>query len=83
MLPAMSCATAISGWLGSSRNLMMLKFMEQYVHTLIAADSAFVPQSVQIEKFFEILTTSYHFRIISDTRFQPGLRVMKPSGRFR
>jgi hypothetical protein len=57
--------------------------MEQYVHTLIAADPAFVPRSLQVERFFEILTGSFRFRIIAHTRFQPGLRVLKPSGRFR
>lgn len=57
--------------------------MEQYVHTLIAADSGFVPKPSQVEKFFELLTTNYHFRIISDGRFQPGLRLMKPSGESR
>lgn len=57
--------------------------MEQYIHTLIASDSAFIPQSMQVAQFFELLTTNYHFRIISDSRFQPGIRVMKPSGRFR
>jgi hypothetical protein len=57
--------------------------MEQYIHTLIAIDSAFVPQSKQIAEFFEILTETCSFRIISDAPFQPGLRVMKPSGRFR
>jgi hypothetical protein len=60
-----------------------MEIMEQYIHTLIAVDSAFVPQSKQVAKFFEILTVTCNFRIISDTRFQPGLRVMKPSGRFR
>lgn len=31
----------------------------------------------------DTLVSSFGFRIISDTRFQPGIRVMKPSGRFR
>jgi hypothetical protein len=60
-----------------------VEIMEQYIHTLIAADSAFVPQSKQIAEFFEILTATYNFRIISDTGSEPGLRVMKPSGRLR
>ena len=60
-----------------------MEIVEQYIHTLIAADSAFVPRPKQLAIFFEILTATSNFRIISDTRFQPGLRVVKPSGRFR
>lgn len=57
--------------------------MGQYMHTLIAANSRFFPQADQIERFFELLTTDYYFRIISGEPFQPGLRIIKPSGRFR
>jgi len=57
--------------------------VEQYVHTLIAANSGFVPASSQVALFFNILITSLNFRVISDRRFQPELRIMKPSGRFR
>jgi hypothetical protein len=60
-----------------------VKVMEQYVHTLIAANSAFVPESPRVALFFDLLITSFNFRVISDAPFQQGLRVMKPSGRFR
>lgn len=56
--------------------------MEQYIHTLIAPDHAFLPHAMQVTQFFELLTSGYHFREISDSRFQHGLRVMKPSGSF-
>jgi hypothetical protein len=57
--------------------------MEQYIHTLIAADSAFTPQPQQVAEFFETLITAFNFRVISNTRWQPGLRVMKPGLRTR
>ncbi len=57
--------------------------MEQYVHTLIAAKSAYVPKPSQVAEFFDGLVKCSDFHIISEKRFQPGLRVMKPSGRFR
>lgn len=60
-----------------------LKVMEQYVHTLIPSDSSFVPKSSEVAEFFEALVTSFNFQVISDAPFQPGLRVRKPSGRFR
>jgi len=59
------------------------EIVEQYIHNLIATDPEFVPQSVQIEKFFELLTSEHQYRIISDKPFQRGLRVTKPSGKFR
>ena len=52
--------------------------MEQYIHTLIAVNSAYVPKPAQIREFFEALIKSFHFRIISDKQFQPGFRVRKP-----
>ena len=57
--------------------------MEQYIHTLIAANSAYVPKPTQIGEFFDALIKSFHFRVIYDQPFQPGLRVMKPGGRTR
>jgi hypothetical protein len=52
--------------------------MEQYIHTLIAADPAFTPQPRQVTEFFDKLVTAFSFRVISNTRWQPGLRVTKP-----
>jgi hypothetical protein len=52
--------------------------MEQYIHTFIAADAAFTPQPQQVPEFFDALITAFSFRIISNTRWQPGFRVMKP-----
>jgi hypothetical protein len=57
--------------------------MEQYIHTLIAADSAFVPDPLQIEQFFEVLTESFHFRAVNAADSQPELRVLIYSGRRR
>ncbi len=51
--------------------------MEQYVHTLIAADSAFVPEPLQLADFFDGLVTAFHFHLKS------GARVAKPTGRLR
>jgi hypothetical protein len=51
--------------------------MEQYIHTLIAADPAFTPRPRQVAEFFETLVNAFDFRVISNTRWQPGLRVMK------
>jgi hypothetical protein len=57
--------------------------MEQYIHTLIAADSTFTPQSPQVAEFFDGLVAGFSFRVISDKRWQPGLRVAKPGLRTR
>jgi len=57
--------------------------MEQYVHTLIAADSSFAPKSEQIADFLDRLVTSCNFQIIADQPYQPGVRLVKPSGRYR
>jgi len=57
--------------------------MEQYILTLIAADVGFIPHPSQVEAFFAMLTKSHHFRIIADQSCQQGLRITKPSGRFR
>ena len=57
--------------------------MEQYIHTLIAADSDFVPVPTQVAEFFDALVGHFSFRAIRDGRWQPGLRVMKPGERTR
>jgi hypothetical protein len=57
--------------------------MEQYIHTLIAADSQYVPNPPQVAEFFDSLIGVFAFRIIRDGRWQPGLRVMKPGERTR
>jgi hypothetical protein len=57
--------------------------MEQYIHTLIAADSHYVPASTQVAEFFDSLATVFSFRVIRNKRGQPGLRVVKPGGRSR
>jgi hypothetical protein len=57
--------------------------MEQYIHTLIAADAEFTPQPQQVAEFFEALNTAFSFRVISNTQWQPGFRVMKPGTRTR
>jgi hypothetical protein len=57
--------------------------VEQYVHTLIAADSAFVPKPPQLAEFFEGLVTAFHFRLTSGAPSRPPLRVVKPTGRLR
>ena len=54
--------------------------VEQYVHTLIAANSAFVPEPPLLAEFFEGLVTAFHFRLNSDAPSQPRLRVVKPTG---
>lgn len=57
--------------------------MEQYIHTLIAADSAYVPQPAKIAEFFSLLAT-LGFEMVRDaSRSLPGLRVMKPGTRTR
>jgi hypothetical protein len=57
--------------------------MEQYIHTLIAADSQFVPAPTKVAEFFDALVDLFSFRIIREGRWQPGLRVMKPGDRTR
>lgn len=58
--------------------------MEQYIHTLISVDSAFVPDSVRVASFFVELVSQFKFSPISDPeRFLAGLVVAKPSGRLR
>jgi hypothetical protein len=57
--------------------------MEQYIHTLIAADSEYVPSPPQVAEFFDALVGTFRFGIIRNGRWQPGLRVMKPGGRTR
>lgn len=57
--------------------------MEQYIHTLIAADSEYVPVPPQVTEFFDSLVGNFGFRIIREGRWQPGLRVIKPGGQTR
>jgi hypothetical protein len=57
--------------------------MEQYIHTLIASDSEYFPNPIQVAEFFDALARPFSFRIIREGRWQPGLRVMKPGGRTR
>ena len=57
--------------------------MEQYIHTLISADSEFAPESTQVASFFGELVSQFKFSPISGQRFLPGLIVAKPSGRLR
>lgn len=60
-----------------------MQTMEQYIHTLISADSGFVPESAQVASFFDKLVSQFKFSPISGQRFLPGLVVAKPSGRLR
>jgi hypothetical protein len=58
--------------------------METYIHTLIAADTAFVPTPAQVTGFFDELVSTTSFKIVAPSRrFPPGPVVMKPNGLFR
>lgn len=57
--------------------------MEQYIHTLIPADTEFVPDSAQVANFFDELVSKSKFSPIFGQRFLPGLVVAKPSGKLR
>jgi hypothetical protein len=57
--------------------------VEQYVHTLVAANSAFVPGPQKLAEFLEGLVTAFHFRLNSGEPSQPRLRVVKTTGRLR
>jgi hypothetical protein len=57
--------------------------VEQYIHILIPADSAYAPDPEQVAVFFAELLKLSNFRLIKEGRFQQGLRVLKPSGRSR
>jgi hypothetical protein len=57
--------------------------MEQYIHTLIAVDPSFAPNSLQIASYLKSLVDSFQFQVIDDSQFQPGIRVVKPSNRLR
>jgi len=57
--------------------------MEQYIHTLISADSEFTPEASQVASFLAELVSQFKFNVISGQRFLPGLVVAKPSGRLR
>lgn len=57
--------------------------MEQYIHTLIAADSGFAPEPNPVARFYEEMADSAGYRIVSNKPAHPGLLLVKPSGRFR
>jgi hypothetical protein len=57
--------------------------MEQYIHTLISADSEFTPEASQVASFLGELVSQFKFNVISGQRFLLGLVVAKPSGRLR
>lgn len=57
--------------------------MEQYIHTLIAIDSGFVPEPNAVARFYEEMVESDGYRIVSDRPFCPGILVTKPSGKVR
>lgn len=61
--------------------------MEQYIHTLIPTDPAFVPAPSQIASFFDSLVTDFNFQafqvIPHPRRHIPGLWVVKPTGLFK
>ncbi|MGH9590272.1 MAG: hypothetical protein ACRD25_07740 [Terracidiphilus sp.] len=57
--------------------------MEQYIHTLISADSEFAPESAQVASFFDLLVSQFKFSPISGQRWLPGLVVRKPSEKVR
>jgi len=58
--------------------------VETYIHTLIAADSAFVPSPAQVAGFFDGIVSTANFRIVAPShRVPPGPVVMKPNGQFR
>jgi hypothetical protein len=49
--------------------------MEQYIHTLISADSEFTPEASQVASFLAELVSQFKFNVISGQRFLPGLVV--------
>jgi hypothetical protein len=58
--------------------------METYIHTLIAADSAFVPSPAQVAGFFDGIVSTANLQIVAPSRrVPPGPVVMKPNGQFR
>jgi hypothetical protein len=57
--------------------------MEQYIHTLIPVDSTYCPEPVQTGAFFDWLLRQRSFTLLTERRWQPGLLVMKPTGRSR
>lgn len=56
---------------------------EQYIHTLIAANSLYTPEPSQVADFMSSLVERHGFNTSSSTTFRPGLRVVKPSGQMR
>lgn len=58
--------------------------MEQYIHTLIAADSGFVPAPIQVMRFFDFLVTALNFHLVAvNNQYVPGPVVRKPTSFFR
>jgi hypothetical protein len=57
--------------------------MEQYIHTLIAADSNYTANPAQVEAYFSALLGLPNFRLVSGQRYQQGLRFSKPFARIR
>ena len=57
--------------------------IEQYVHTLVAAEPDFVPKPIHVTQFIEALATSFGFRIHSDSQSCLKFRVMTSTGRRR
>jgi hypothetical protein len=57
--------------------------VETYIHTLICADSQFAPKPSQVVDFIEWIVTEGGLDTTSSTAFQPGFRLIKPSGRMR
>jgi hypothetical protein len=57
--------------------------IEQYVHCLIAAESDFVPKPIHVAEFFQVLVTSFGFRLNSDPQSFLKFRVRTSSGKRR
>lgn len=57
--------------------------MEQYIHLLIARESEFVAPPRQVAEFAERIVQSPGFQLLSGSPWQPGLLVLKPTGRTR
>jgi hypothetical protein len=53
--------------------------MKQYCHLLIPSDPEFVPESTEVEKFFNLLGDSFRFQIVLSPPVQPGFMLLTPS----
>jgi hypothetical protein len=56
---------------------------EQYIHTLIAANSNYRPEPLQVAEFMNSLVEKNGFDTASATASRRGIRVVKPSGNMR